>query len=211
MDTQPALDDNPDANAGTTTWLQSLGAQWDCSSFGSSFPQGDDPNTPSQSDAIIQCVSTRALPELYSTGVLAMVTFQSIGFGREALTFGSDTSVSGEAEYHTCDGSSPFAIPCLGATIVKSDCDCYLEDNKGQGTSLCIAGANWKFSWPDGSVSGSSGVTHMGSMTLVFGRAQGLWLFGKLTCPSGPGNASAIGLSGGRLRILRLVDTTPTD
>jgi hypothetical protein len=214
-DTPPALDDNPDANAGTTTWPnacgQTLGDQWDCSFSGSIFPKGDDPNTPSQSDAIIRCLSTRALPQLYCSGALAMVTFRSTGFGREALTFDADTSISGENESHTCGGSFPPPIPCLGATILKSDCDCYLEDNRGQGTSLCITGQDWKFSWLGGSASGTGRVMRFSYLTAVAGRAQGVWLFGTFRCPSGPGSGFAIVQSRLPFRMFRLVDTTQGD
>ena len=120
-DVAPALDDNPDANAGGTTFgAQSLGANWDCTAFGVQMPVGNDPNTPDKADATIACLADILNPDttLVSTGALAVITFNAVAGGDNVLTLSGYTAVTSSQtalDMGACQGEP--TVPCVGATI----------------------------------------------------------------------------------------------
>ena len=83
----PMLDDNPDANAGETTFSSpSLGARWDCSGLGVYPPAGDDPYTTDKNDAVLACHADLrdADTTLVQGGPLEVITFQAIAARRQS-------------------------------------------------------------------------------------------------------------------------------
>jgi hypothetical protein len=128
--TGTALDDNPDANAGTTTWPNSvtgdtLGGGWDCSGFGLAYPLCDvnAATGPGNGDAKIGCLSLLGPYELgddEDTGVLAVVTFDVAAAGIDNLAL-HDAVVGDEtgAEIGTCNPGVGIPIPCEGAADLK--------------------------------------------------------------------------------------------
>ena len=122
-DVAPALDDNPDANAGSTTFPnaagETLGDNWDCAPLQAVFPQGDDSNTPGQTDTVIACMSLLGPYDLKTTGALALVTLQATNPGTEKFSLASDTVISGSvslSDIGSCGLSNPV-VPCDGATV----------------------------------------------------------------------------------------------
>ena len=122
-----ALDDNPDANAGATTWGESLGENWTCDvlSLGQQ-PIGDnDPETgPGHGRADIVCWSLTGpwtLGDDEDRGVLAVISFnaapsQSVATSLELadVMLGS----SGAINLGTCNPAAQGAvIDCVGATV----------------------------------------------------------------------------------------------
>jgi hypothetical protein len=88
--TSPALDDNPDANAGATTFSSpNLGEGWDCSGMGIYPPAGDDPYTPEKNDAVLACHADLRNPDttLVDGGPLEVITFNAIGQGDNRIEF----------------------------------------------------------------------------------------------------------------------------
>jgi hypothetical protein len=130
-DSGTALDDNPDANAGTTTWPTStagddLGGGWDCSGFSISYPRGDiDPATgPGRGRARIVCMSLEGpwtLGDNETEGALATVRFNVVGTGADTLhlenVFVDDTA---GAEIGSCNPAIWVLIPCFDATDDKT-------------------------------------------------------------------------------------------
>jgi len=124
-----ALDDNPDANAGATTWGEGLGENWTCDELSlGQQPIGDgDPETGrGHGRADIVCWSLTgpwALGDDEDAGVLAVISFNAhpdqsgaisleladVGLGSwEAIDLGS------------CNPPAPMAaavIDCIGATV----------------------------------------------------------------------------------------------
>ena len=129
----PAVDDNPDANAGTTVWPavgtgDNLGGGWDCSGFGLAYPTCDsgDPSLvlPAKS-AKIGCGSLTGPYDLgddEDTGVLGVVTFDVLAGGIDNLSLanvvvGDQTA----AEVGSCNPGIGVPIPCEGAVDLKAD------------------------------------------------------------------------------------------
>lgn len=221
-DTAPALDDNPDANAGTTTWPnpsgQTLGGGFDCTSFGSRFPMGDDPGTVSQSDAVMFCTSFTGPLNLSAGGPLALLTFEQQALGSEMLTFGPGTVIFGadlvDPEIGNCGVFPPREIPCFGAQIWKVenpprfDCDILFEDDRGRGTSLCVSDHSWQFDGP-GFMAAGVDVMYIGDFVLVFDKPDSMLMLGFGNGPNGPGRAFVVDYGGFPLRLLMLEDVTP--
>jgi len=92
-DVGAALDDNPDANAGTTTWGDGLGPEggeygWDCSNWGIAYPEGDKnpASGPGNGDAFIACrsiVGPWTLGDDETSGVLALIRFEALAEGAD--------------------------------------------------------------------------------------------------------------------------------
>ncbi|MEX2225849.1 MAG: thrombospondin type 3 repeat-containing protein [Dehalococcoidia bacterium] len=109
-DAAPALNDNPNANDGAGP--NSLGTSWDCTSFGQSFPKGDNPNTVGTRDATIFC-NGGSLELEAEPGLLATITFQSGNTnGIDSLAFISGTNI------YALDCNLGDLV-CTGATITK--------------------------------------------------------------------------------------------
>jgi len=123
-DDAPALDDNPDANAGATTFgSQNLGTGWDCTGFGAIAPVGEDPGTPS-SDAHIVCNANLSSPDEHlSNGAMAVIFFQTGSTaGGVSLAIDPVTSVAGHSggDYAECLPTGGVQVPCDGATLTIS-------------------------------------------------------------------------------------------
>ena len=127
----PALDDNPDANAGSTVWPavgtgDNLGTGWDCSGFGLAYPTADNDAAtgPAHGDAKIGCISLLGpwtLGDNETAGVLATVQFNVIGAGADTLhllnvVIGDSTG----AEMGSCNDPVGVPIPCADATDDKT-------------------------------------------------------------------------------------------
>jgi hypothetical protein len=119
----PALDDNPDANAGATTFSSpDLGSGWDCSGFGRYFPTGDQnpASGPGKGDAFITCdnftggtryLAGKSLP-------LVVIRFVALKAGDDSLVFGDLGRLAWESTtVAICDPRSTRTMPCDGATI----------------------------------------------------------------------------------------------
>jgi len=125
--TSPALDCNPDANAGATTFSSpDLGARWDCTGLTVFLPRGDDPNTQDVHDATIACNADLRNPDttLVDGGPLEVITFNVIGRGDDQIEFSPDTHVAGAAAVIGRCGTSKIpseTIPCHGAVIHKGE------------------------------------------------------------------------------------------
>jgi len=107
-DSGTGLDDNPDANAGSTTWGTSLGAGWDCSGGEVLYPVCDtdvcdydadpecnpaDHTGPAHGKAFItcMCIGTGCATLLVGENVsspIAVVTFDVLRDGIDSLSFG---------------------------------------------------------------------------------------------------------------------------
>jgi hypothetical protein len=119
----PALDDNPDANAGATTFSSlNLGPGWDCSGYASYFPVGDqDPASgPGKGDAFITCDHFYG-DTMYLAGhslPLAVIQVEALAPGADSFVFGHLVRLVGESKtFGLCDPGSAWAIPCDGATV----------------------------------------------------------------------------------------------
>ena len=117
-DSGTCLDDNPDANAGTTTWGDGFGGGWDCASGGLAPPVGDkNPATgPGKGDAFMVCASLVGpftLGDNETSGVIAVITFQALANGRDTLTIENGLLADLDAsEIGTCNPGILFPMPC---------------------------------------------------------------------------------------------------
>jgi len=123
-DLLPCLDDNPDANAGATTFSSpNLGERWDCSGMGIYPPRGDDEYTPDKHDAVLACHADLRNPDatLVQGGPLEVITFDVIGRGDDRVEFDPATEIGGEitGTIGTCGEIPAQTIPCHGAVIHK--------------------------------------------------------------------------------------------
>jgi len=121
----PALDDNPDASAGTTKWGDGLGVNWACDNSGSGFPTG---NTPAAGgDAFLACDGTAVgatflLGDNETAGVIATVELKAadctvdqsdtIGIATTSYLAYSTGGTMGE-----CDPDSGLKMDCIGGTV----------------------------------------------------------------------------------------------
>ncbi|MCJ7491913.1 MAG: LamG domain-containing protein [Dehalococcoidia bacterium] len=122
--TNNCLDDNPDANAGATTWGDGLGEGWDCNILGAAEPTADKDleSGPGQGEAFIACLSGAGLYRLGDNetwGVLAVINFQTVAAGVDSLSFGdASENTLGDScgvEMGTCGASKD--ISCSGGTV----------------------------------------------------------------------------------------------
>jgi hypothetical protein len=116
------LDDNPDGNAGNTTWGDSLGDDFDCSSGAAAYPAGNRPvGTEDRGAAFISCSTIFGpwwLGDDETEGVIAVITMQGKGKGTAELTFSTALLADGEAdEFGTCEPQVRYPMECSGATI----------------------------------------------------------------------------------------------
>jgi hypothetical protein len=121
-----ALDDNPDANAGTTTWGESLGEGWTCDILGLGLqPIGDNiPDSgPGAGLAQIDCWTMSNSPTLgddEQAGVLAVISFNgapdkvgSTTIEPSDVTIGTYTG----AEIGSCNPATTTPLTCGNATV----------------------------------------------------------------------------------------------
>jgi hypothetical protein len=123
--TGPALDDNPDLNAGATFWGDGLGDNWDCSGAGSAYPTGDkDAATgPGHGDASISCLSALGpwrLGDNETSGVIAVVSFTAVAAGTDTLTIANGLlGFTDATEMGTCNPEGAYPMTCNGASDAK--------------------------------------------------------------------------------------------
>lgn len=115
------LDDNPDANAGVTTWGASLGETVDCSYDGMAFPSGNRSQTAGQGDALITCVNYYGpwpLGQEATKGVLAVITFEGLKSGNSDLTLYAVQLGDPRAnEMGSCNPVASVPMTCNNATV----------------------------------------------------------------------------------------------
>lgn len=116
------LDDNPDANTGSTTYsTPSLGDDgWDCGALGLIEPQGDADSTAGVTNgrATISCLSPGTVT--LTSGPLAVVELNVLGGGTETLTLEEVQIIDAAAvEIGSCSPVLTTEIECLGAEINK--------------------------------------------------------------------------------------------
>ena len=115
------VDDNPDANAGATTWGASLGERVDCSSGQAAFPRGNRSTTPGKGRAFVSCVNLLGpwpLGEEVDKGVLAVITFKALKEGTVILS--AERAQLGDSqaiEMGSCKPTATLPMLCNDATI----------------------------------------------------------------------------------------------
>lgn len=117
------LDDNPDVNAGNTTWGDTLGDKIDCSGRLVAYPMGDkDPSAgPDHGEAFASCTNLNGpwpIGDKTDNGVLSVITFNSLKEGTTTLKVVS--GVLGDAnviELGTCNPDVTYPMACNGATV----------------------------------------------------------------------------------------------
>ncbi|MDI6857825.1 MAG: hypothetical protein QME71_05870 [Dehalococcoidia bacterium] len=120
------LDDNPDANAGSTIWGDGLGSGWDCSTGGIAYPMGDKnpASGPGNGWAFLQCTSLAGpwtLGDDETSGVIAVIHFQAIAAGEDTLTIANGLLGFPDAsEMGTCNPAYNWEMTCNGGTESKS-------------------------------------------------------------------------------------------
>jgi hypothetical protein len=120
-DAGTGLDDNPDANAGVTTFGPNLGTGWDCSGGGLAYPTGDiEPATgPGNGKAFSgSCGSPGGPYTLGGSGILGLMTVHGDAIGTTPLTLKS-VKIFGEDGAETGSCSPAFAAPatCVSGTL----------------------------------------------------------------------------------------------
>jgi len=120
--TGDCLDDNPDANAGGTTWGTPLGSavDWDCNVRGLSEPVGDiDSGTGAgRGRARIACWSLNGPYTLNNTGPLAVLTLQATNTGTQELELENVIVGDGNGvERGSCNPALGLSVPCEGAAV----------------------------------------------------------------------------------------------
>jgi hypothetical protein len=120
-DEGPALDDNPDANAGSTTFSDpDLGGGWDCSGGVGSFPMGDEDGAPGNGQGSAYSGGCGGIPgpNRLMRGPLAVIEFRGVGPGETTLRF-SQASVTDDspAEVGSCEPSADIPMDCSTATV----------------------------------------------------------------------------------------------
>ena len=124
-DVGTALDDNPDANAGVTTYTSptypnTLGTGWDCSGGVGAFPKGNTNPSPGDGNgaAFSGGCSSAAGPNTLLTGVLGVVTFNVLTTAPATLTL-SAASVTDDnlAEIGSCNPSVDVPMTCDGGVV----------------------------------------------------------------------------------------------
>jgi hypothetical protein len=150
-DLGPALDDNPDANAGSTVFTSSaypssLGGGWSCHDIGV-FPNGTSSGP---------CASL-AGPQTMLEGPLGVVTFQASVLGTSLLNFESESNLVGNSleQIGGC-GAVQIAIDCLSASITvtcvqpDADCDSVLDSADNCPTTSNVGQADTDLALPNG-------------------------------------------------------------
>jgi hypothetical protein len=125
-DAGTGLDDNPDANAGSTTFTSAthpvaLGGGWDCSAGVGAYPKGDTDGVPQDGDGTVfsgGCGSAPG-PNTLIRGPLGVITFNALASGSTPLKlFRAAVTNDSLSELGSCDPVLDVPMLCLGATIV---------------------------------------------------------------------------------------------
>jgi hypothetical protein len=139
-DESPALDDNPDANDGTTTFTSAtfpndLGGNWACDGGVGVYPQGD--NNPltgaGNGNAYSGGCGSGAGPYSLISGPLGVITFDAITSGSDTIAFGA-SAVTGEdlSEIGSCNQDGDVPIDCIGGTVTIGG-NCLLQAPNSDG------------------------------------------------------------------------------
>jgi hypothetical protein len=121
-DIGPGLDDNPDANAGTTTFgPTNLGPFWDCTGGVAAYPRGDSLAATGAGNGRAfsgACTSLAGPYTLGPSGVLSIVTFVGVTLGTStiSITAGAITPNSLSATI-SCDPVVDTPMACVGGAI----------------------------------------------------------------------------------------------
>jgi hypothetical protein len=120
-DSGSGLDDNPDANAGSTTFSSpDLGGGWDCTGGVEAFPEGDDDSTPGNGTGVAYsggCASV-AGPNQLTQGPLSVIRFRALGGGEARLTLTAVSITDDDLnEVGSCAPAVDRQMACDGATI----------------------------------------------------------------------------------------------
>jgi hypothetical protein len=115
------LDDNPDANAGATTFSSpDLGGGWDCSGGVGAYPEGDDDGERNGIGVAWSggCGSIAPGGKSFTQGPLVVIRFRAEGGGETRLT-PTQVSVTADdlTEVGSCDPGIDAPMDCEGATI----------------------------------------------------------------------------------------------
>jgi hypothetical protein len=123
-DAGEGLDDNPDANAGSTTFSSpDLGQGWDCSGSVGAYPEGDDDNEQNGTGVVFSggCASVAPGGKSFTQGPLAVIRFVAQGGGETRLTPIAASVTSDDLNsVGSCEPVGDIAMDCMGATIVVS-------------------------------------------------------------------------------------------
>jgi hypothetical protein len=128
-DAFPALDDNPDANAGTTTFTSpsysnDLGLGWSCDS-GGAFPKGDDNALAGvgNGNAFSGGCNSSTGPYTMVAGPLGVITFDAIATGSVTFAFGGSSAHADDlSEIGSCNQLGDRPMPCVGGTVTIGGC-----------------------------------------------------------------------------------------
>jgi hypothetical protein len=139
-DEVPAMDDNPDANDGATTFTSStypneLGGGWTCDGSVGAFPQGDNNalTGAANGNAYSGGCSSGAGPYTLLQGPLAVITFDAIASGTDTLAFaGSSVTAEDISEIGSCNQPGDIPIDCVGGTATIGG-SCLLETPNSDG------------------------------------------------------------------------------
>ena len=123
-DAGASLDDNPDANAGTTTFTpatypNALGSGWDCSGGVGAYPKGDvDGVTNGTGVAYSGGCGSAAGPNTLVTGVLGVVTFNVLSTATANLTLSAVSVTDNDLiEVGSCSPTVDTAMTCTGGVV----------------------------------------------------------------------------------------------
>lgn len=143
------LDDNPDVNAGTTTWGVGLGGGWDCNVMDQSEPtcQRKDPEgNPQPGKAFIACWSLTG-PYTSPTGdasfPLAVTNFNAlIPLAYDNMTVSAYITSADARELGSCNPAIDVAVSCYGAAITVHDMPDVDSDGLSDSDEVSIYGTD---------------------------------------------------------------------
>jgi hypothetical protein len=128
----PCLDDNPDANAGSTLGSGTptspdLGGGWDCSAGGVNQPRGDIDPIPGDGIGVAHLSCTSVVGP-YTSPVndadpwpLAVITFNVQALGTDTLTIANGLLAHTDAtEMGSCNPAVDYPMDCIGASNYKT-------------------------------------------------------------------------------------------
>jgi hypothetical protein len=125
-DSGTALDDNPDANVGATTFTNAtfpnnLGSGWDCAGGVGAFPKGDvDGVVNGTGKAYSGACGSIVGPNTLVTGVLGVVTFNvtsTVAASTNLAFVDTATTDDSPAEAGSCFPTVDIAMTCTGITV----------------------------------------------------------------------------------------------
>jgi hypothetical protein len=124
-DLTPSLDDNPDANVGSTTFTSTkypnhLGENWTCDGGVGAHPKGDDNalTGAANGEAFSGGCNSAAGPNTLLAGPLGVITFDAIAAGQDTLAFGPASVIADDlSEIGSCNQPGEIPIDCIGGTV----------------------------------------------------------------------------------------------